>query len=156
MAETNHGTALLTLKPLMPKHISDATLKAAIEGWTDAQRQEAIDWAAAIHAKAETIPPRPKHCDGFFLIEREVEVMFPVYVTIDVSKFTPEFMERFNASMHDFGDSLDEHFKYLAEMHVMDNDSGWPDYAIEGYGPAKDMGISFDMSDPETDFAIGG
>jgi hypothetical protein len=84
------------------------------------------------------------------LIKKEVQVVKVIEVTIDEEKFTPEFFEEFNASMHDLGDDVDEHIKFLATLHVRgvaDNDS-----FIEGYGPAKDMGIRFEeIGDEETD-----
>lgn len=67
----------------------------------------------------------------------EVEVVKTsvVEVTIDETKFTPEFMQEFNSYM--FKADMDEHIKTLA-YHAAYDDS---ETFIEGYGNLKEMGI---------------
>jgi hypothetical protein len=69
-----------------------------------------------------------------------VRVSQDVEVTIDPAKFTPEFMAEFRESFFDF-DTVAEHIEHLAQLHAR----GITDYDefIEGYGPARDMGIRF-------------
>lgn len=65
-----------------------------------------------------------------------------VSVTVDEAKFTPEFYAEFQASMFPY-DTLEKHMEHLAQLHargVVDD----TDF-IEGYGPAKDMGIKLDV-----------
>ena len=63
-----------------------------------------------------------------------------IRVTVDESKFTPEFMQEFRESFYDF-DTLDDHIKHLGQLcarGIADDFS-----FIEGYGKASDMGIKF-------------
>lgn len=89
------------------------------------------------------------------MLTKEISVTQYVKVTIDESKFTPEFFEEFNKNYFYFGDNgddehdrkwaLENHCKHLAQLHargIYDDDD-----FIEGYGPAKDMGIRFEIVD---------
>jgi hypothetical protein len=61
---------------------------------------------------------------------------------VDETKFTPEFMAEFRQHFSPF-ETLDEHLAHLAQLHargVVDDDQ-----FIGGYGPAKDMGIRFEV-----------
>jgi hypothetical protein len=63
-----------------------------------------------------------------------------VHVTVDKAKFTPEFMAEFRRNMFPFA-TIEEHIAHLGQLHargIADDRS-----FIEGYGPAKEMGISF-------------
>lgn len=74
-----------------------------------------------------------------------VEVTNCVEITLDETKFDAEFFRQFNESIHDFGNDLTEHARHLAVLYVRgvaDNDE-----FIEGYGPAKDMGLKFHTID---------
>lgn len=62
-----------------------------------------------------------------------------IKVTLDETKFTPEFFAEFNASIFDAGNDINAHFKYLAELYATGRND--EDDFIEGYGPARDMGI---------------
>lgn len=72
---------------------------------------------------------------------REVIVTQRVRVTVDESKFDADFMAEFRETMF-FVDTVDGHVKHLAQLfarNIVDNGD-----FIEGYGPAKDMGIRFE------------
>jgi hypothetical protein len=73
-----------------------------------------------------------------------------VEVEVDESKFTPEFMEEFRESFFPF-DTIDDHREYLAELYARGGISGFPTEFIEGYGPAKDFGISLKIAFVETE-----
>jgi hypothetical protein len=63
-----------------------------------------------------------------------------IVVTVDETKFTSEFMREFRLHFYPF-DTLDKHIEHLAQLHArgLAADHSF----IEGYGPAKDMGIRF-------------
>jgi hypothetical protein len=69
-----------------------------------------------------------------------VEVRTYVEVSLDEAKFTPEFMAEFRRDFYDFA-TLAEHAEHLAQLASRDAVSSF----IEGYGLAKEMGISFVM-----------
>lgn len=76
------------------------------------------------------------------MITKLIEVTQHIAVTIDETQFTEEFLAEFDRYFYDFDGDLDEHFKHLAQLYargVYDE----TDY-IEGYGPAKSMGIKFE------------
>lgn len=69
-----------------------------------------------------------------------VAVTQVVAVTIDETKFDDVFMEEFRDSFFNF-DEIEEHAEHLAQLYargICDNGD-----FIEGYGPAKEMGIRF-------------
>lgn len=72
-----------------------------------------------------------------------IEVTQRIEVTIDETKFDAEFFEQFNESITDYGDDLNEHVRHLAVLYTR----GFADdhMFIEGYGPAKEMGIKFNV-----------
>lgn len=83
-----------------------------------------------------------------------VEVVSTVDITLDETKFTPEFFEEFNGSITDWCDDLEEHAKHLAWVHA----TGVEDLAyvrsapfVEGYGPVDEMGIQAVTRDTEMD-----
>lgn len=73
-------------------------------------------------------------------MKRTVRTTVVVDVEVDESKFTPAFMESFRSTMYDFR-TIDDHVAHLGQMHArgLCDDFSF----IEGYGPAKDMGIRF-------------
>jgi hypothetical protein len=80
---------------------------------------------------------------------KTVAVTQYVTVTIDESKFTPEFLEEFRKDFYPL-DSLDDHIEHLAQQtarSVCPETKHWTDAFIEGYGPAKDMGIETSIND---------
>lgn len=83
------------------------------------------------------------------MTEFEVEVLQIVKVTLDETKFTPEFMEEFRASFFPF-EELTEHAEHIAQLAARDIFGGFPDEFIEGYGPANGMGIQAHVKDVET------
>jgi hypothetical protein len=65
-------------------------------------------------------------------------------VTVDETKFTPEFLTEFSSYMFAV-DSVDDCVEHLANMFargVIDGDTAF----IEGYGPVADFGIKFEVS----------
>lgn len=80
-----------------------------------------------------------------------------VEVDLDPAKFDDEFMEEFREGFFSF-DTLGQHAEHLAQLHargVIEGEHG--DEFIEGYGPAKDMGIRARTIATETDLeSVGG
>jgi hypothetical protein len=71
-----------------------------------------------------------------------VEVLQEVEVRLDETKFTPQFMQEFRDSFYSFT-TLEDHAEHLAQLGARDLIS--LDGFIEGYGIAKDMGISIEV-----------
>lgn len=72
----------------------------------------------------------------------EVEVTQVIRVTLDDTKFDESFMEEFRQSFYDF-DTIEQHAEHIAQLCARGlADPNWPNSFIEGYGEAKDMGIS--------------
>jgi hypothetical protein len=75
------------------------------------------------------------------MITKRVDVTFSVSVTLDETKFTPEFMKEYNEAYEENLD-LDDHFKLIAYLDVinnLDND--------QGYGDPYEMGIKVSTVD---------
>lgn len=83
-------------------------------------------------------------------VEREYIVTRQVFVTVDESKFTPEFMEEYRAYFFPW-QTIDNHREHLAELYGRGVIDGSPSEFIEGYGPASDMGITFRHGFTETE-----
>lgn len=66
-----------------------------------------------------------------------VDVTQSVKVTLDESKFTPEFMEEFRRYFYPFY-SLGDHAEHIAQLAARELLT--PKFT-EGYGPLADMGI---------------
>jgi len=87
-----------------------------------------------------------------------VDVTQTVEVTLDETKFTPEFFSEFNTTITDFGGddgdvewALRQHAEHLAWVHAAGREDLESRSAfIEGYGPAPDMGIKARVTDTET------
>ena len=71
---------------------------------------------------------------------RTVRVEQIVEVSIDDTKFTPEFMAEFRRTMYPF-DSVDRHIEHLAQLYARGTADEFS--FIEGYGPASEFGIKF-------------
>jgi hypothetical protein len=74
----------------------------------------------------------------------DVEVRHVVRVSVDETKFTPDFMREFRQNMYNFT-SISDHVEHLAQLYargLYDEHS-----FIEGYGPAEDFGIRFKIVD---------
>lgn len=74
-----------------------------------------------------------------------VIVTSEVEVTLDETKFTPEFFAEFNSSISDWGDDMERHAEHLAWVHATGVEN--LTYVrkapfVEGYGPVDEMGIS--------------
>lgn len=88
------------------------------------------------------------------MLTKEIRVTQYIKVTIDESKFDQAFFDEYNKYYFDFGDdgefrqdTLENHLKHLAQLHargIYDDDD-----FIEGYGPAREMGIKFEFVDIE-------
>lgn len=81
-------------------------------------------------------------------MKKQVAVTRVVEIEVDEAKFTPQFMTEFRASMYNFR-TLDRHIEHLAQLYarnVVDDQS-----FIEGYGPAKEMGIKAKVIDQTED-----
>lgn len=68
-----------------------------------------------------------------------IEVTQTIDVTLDETKFTPEFMKEYRESFYDYT-TIEQHAKHLAFLEA----SGMVSHGsafIEGYGPMSDMGI---------------
>lgn len=84
------------------------------------------------------------------MTKKTILVTMEIEVTINKSKFTPEFMSEFRESFYPF-ETIDEHIEHLAQMHAR---GIYDDHSfIEGYGYAKDMGIKFEHHSTETEVA---
>ena len=94
-----------------------------------------------------------------------VEVIRTVEVTLDETKFTPEFFAEFNSTItHKGGDdgdiewALRNHAEHLAWVHaagVEDLESHSTSPFVEGYGPAAEMGIRARVTEDQTDIVEG-
>lgn len=64
-----------------------------------------------------------------------------IEVTLDASAFSESFMQEFRDDFYEF-DAIEDHAEHIAQLHARGLfDGGSYDEFIEGYGPAKDMGI---------------
>lgn len=89
------------------------------------------------------------------MITRDVTVTFSVRVTLDETKFTPEFMEEFRRDFYKFG-TIGDHAMHLAQLAVRGVYalSDWQkDEFVEGYGPIGDMGLSVEIVDQEQELS---
>lgn len=89
------------------------------------------------------------------MITKRVLVTHVVDVTVDETKFTPEFFASFNECFHYLGDDVDGHLRHLGQLFARAIINGYPSDFIEGYGLAKDMGIAFDEIDVTTEIEEG-
>jgi hypothetical protein len=74
----------------------------------------------------------------------DVQVTQQIKVTLDITKFTPEFMADFRRSFYPF-DTVEEHAEHIGQMvarAVYPEIFPGDDTFIEGYGPANEMGIT--------------
>lgn len=81
------------------------------------------------------------------LVEQLVEV------TVDASKFTPDFLAEFQQSMYPFKD-LDAHIEHLAQLYARGLCDDFTKF-IEGYGPPDEMGIKCKVTDVTQEIALG-
>ena len=81
---------------------------------------------------------------------KTVVVTMYVPVTVDETKFDEAFLSEFRDQFYDF-DGVDDHLRHLAQLSAREIIGYGPDEFIEGYGVAKDMGISFGRTEMETE-----
>lgn len=72
---------------------------------------------------------------------REVRVTRFIRISVDPTKFTPEFMAEYSSYITDL-ETIDEHIEHLAELANRGVIDGGRDQEIEGYGKLSDMGIT--------------
>lgn len=72
------------------------------------------------------------------MVTFKVEVTQMVSVTLDETKFTPEFMEEFRRHMYPFA-TVEQHVEHLAQLHVR----GLTTQFVEGYGELADFSMKF-------------
>ena len=70
-----------------------------------------------------------------FVVEQQITI------SVDESKFTPEFMKSFSEHIQEL-DSIKEHLEYLVEMYARGIVSSPGDF-LEGYGELRDFGVKF-------------
>lgn len=68
-----------------------------------------------------------------------------VKVTVDETKFTPEFLADFRKSMYPLN-TIDDHIEHLAQLYARGIHDSFSTF-IEGYGPPKEMGIECKITD---------
>ena len=85
-------------------------------------------------------------------VTKDIEVTITVRVSVDETKFTPEFMRDFRETFYPFH-SLDDHIQHLAQMEAREMISGPTDF-VEGYGQLDEMGITTRWIDTETEEAL--
>lgn len=76
------------------------------------------------------------------MITKRVQVTHIIDVTMDERKFDQRFTEEFNRSIF-FAIDLDDHAEHLAQLYARGVIDGRASEFIEGYGPARSMGIEF-------------
>ena len=74
---------------------------------------------------------------------KSYEVQQVVRVTVDPSRFTPEFMAAFSESINEKED-ISEHMEYIAEMAAKGIVFSPNDF-LEGYGILSEFGIDFSI-----------
>lgn len=81
-----------------------------------------------------------------------VEVVSEIQVTLDESKFTPEFMESYRQHFYSSVTSIEHHARHLAQLQargIVDRpqiNNGF----IEGYGNVQEFGVEIETIDIET------
>lgn len=79
------------------------------------------------------------------MTKKTVVVQSVVSVTVDETKFTPEFLADFQKSMYPLK-SVDDHIEHLAQLYARGIHDSFSTF-IEGYGPPKEMGIECKVTD---------
>jgi dihydroorotase len=80
-------------------------------------------------------------------MEKYVTVTSTVRVSVNESKFTPQFLKEFRECFCNL-QTIDEHIQRLAKLKVRgDCDQDF----VEGYGSQKDMGIDIEILETGTE-----
>lgn len=74
---------------------------------------------------------------------QDIDVEIPVKVTVDESKFTPEFMAEFREYFYPFK-TVEDHIRHIAFLAAT-GQLGFLPCFIEGYGESKDCGIEVEI-----------
>lgn len=84
------------------------------------------------------------------MITKQVEVTQTVEVTVDETKFTPEWMQSFRETFYKYH-TVDDHLKHLGQLEArgLTYQPHVDNTFIEGYGNANEMGISARVVDTE-------
>jgi hypothetical protein len=77
--------------------------------------------------------------EGIEEMTQEIEVKIPVTVTVDESKFTPEFLGEFREDFYNFV-TVQDHIRHIAFLAATGQLGILPCF-IEGYGESEDFGI---------------
>jgi hypothetical protein len=80
-----------------------------------------------------------------------VKVTQLVKVSLDETKFTPEFMSEFRESFYQFHD-IEDHAEHIGQLVARGIHQASPYVQtefIEGYGPISDFGISASVEDTD-------
>lgn len=72
-------------------------------------------------------------------MKKTIEVRLVVEVEMDETKFDAKFLQEFRDGFYPFH-SLEDHACHIAQLYARGLYGGGDEF-IEGYGPAKDMGI---------------
>ena len=78
------------------------------------------------------------------MITKKVKVESYLDVTIDETKFTPEFLAMFSHVFYPSVKNLDDHIKSLAEVACYNHEMNYSSHFQEGYGKLGNMGIKID------------
>lgn len=81
----------------------------------------------------------------------DIDVVQTVAITLDESKFTPEFMEEFRKYFYDFN-TVEEHAQHLAQLGARGLIE--TPCSIEGYGLSTGMDIKVSVDSVHIDPAI--
>lgn len=80
---------------------------------------------------------------------KTIEVTQTIVVTVDESKFTPEFMANFNRHFFDC-ETIEDHIAFIAKSYAMGVVTHNGDF-LEGYGVLRDFGINVKRDTAETE-----
>lgn len=80
---------------------------------------------------------------------KTITVTQEITVTVDESRFTPEFMENYSKHFHEC-ETVEDHMKYIAESYARGIVTFNGDF-LEGYGKMDDFGISCKRESVEVD-----
>lgn len=84
---------------------------------------------------------------------KTITVTQEIEVTVDESRFTPEFMENYSKYFHEC-EAVEDHMKYIAESYARGIVMSNHDF-LEGYGKLNEFGIkckrdSVEVAEPES------
>lgn len=74
---------------------------------------------------------------------QDIDVVIPVTVTVDETKFTPEFLAEFREQFYPF-ETVEDHMRHLAYLEARRMLRDLPCF-IEGYGQSQDFGIKVEI-----------